>query len=188
MIFSRPEYWSGEPFPSPGDLPNPGIEPGCPALQADSLPIRFCQRPNCVSWVFGYSPGPWHDLSSRRSAWWHGSSFWSTWFICVGTACPAPWLSAVHTSSPPWTWMFGWAWLPPGLICYSLAHLPDVGHSARNASGKSRNDTEILSTDVNEAMMKQFISTASGAEVETNKCLLRGSGWRPCHFGVWFGL
>ena len=36
--FSRQEYWSGVPFPSPGDLPNPGIEPRSPALQADSLP------------------------------------------------------------------------------------------------------------------------------------------------------
>ena len=34
----RQEYWSGFPFPSPGDLPNPGSEPGSPALQADSLP------------------------------------------------------------------------------------------------------------------------------------------------------
>ena len=33
----RQEYWSGLPFPSPGDLPDPGIEPGSPALQADSL-------------------------------------------------------------------------------------------------------------------------------------------------------
>ena len=32
MGFSRQEYWSGLPFPSPGDLPNPGIEPECPAL------------------------------------------------------------------------------------------------------------------------------------------------------------
>ena len=38
MGFSRQEYWSGVPFPSPGDLPNPGIEPGSPALQADALP------------------------------------------------------------------------------------------------------------------------------------------------------
>ena len=38
MGFSRQEYWSGLPFPSPGDLPNPGIEPKSPALQADSLP------------------------------------------------------------------------------------------------------------------------------------------------------
>ena len=36
MEFSRPEYWSGQPFPSPGDLPNPGS----PALQADSSPAE----------------------------------------------------------------------------------------------------------------------------------------------------
>ena len=38
MGFSRQEYWSGLPFPSPGDLPNPGIGPRSPAFQADSLP------------------------------------------------------------------------------------------------------------------------------------------------------
>ena len=38
MRFSRQEYWSGLPFPSQGDLPNPGIEPGSPALQTDALP------------------------------------------------------------------------------------------------------------------------------------------------------
>ena len=37
MGFSSQEYWTGLPFPSPGDLPNPGIEPGSPALQADTL-------------------------------------------------------------------------------------------------------------------------------------------------------
>ena len=37
MGFSRQEYWSGLLFPSPGDLPNPGIEPRSPALQADAL-------------------------------------------------------------------------------------------------------------------------------------------------------
>ena len=35
--FSRQEHWSGLPFPSPGDLPDPGIKPGSPALQGDSL-------------------------------------------------------------------------------------------------------------------------------------------------------
>ena len=35
--FSRQEYWSELPFPSPGDLPNPGIKPGSPPLQADAL-------------------------------------------------------------------------------------------------------------------------------------------------------
>ena len=38
MGFSRQEYWSGLPFLSPGDLPDPGIEPASPTLQADSLP------------------------------------------------------------------------------------------------------------------------------------------------------
>ena len=40
MEFSRPENWSGWPFLSPGDLPNPWIEPRSPALQADSLPAE----------------------------------------------------------------------------------------------------------------------------------------------------
>ena len=39
MGFSRQEYWNGLPFPSPGDLPNSGIKPRSPALQADSLTI-----------------------------------------------------------------------------------------------------------------------------------------------------
>ena len=41
MGFSRQEYWSGLPFPSPGDLSDPEIEPGSPALQADSLPTEL---------------------------------------------------------------------------------------------------------------------------------------------------
>ena len=41
MGFSRQEYWNGLPFPPPGDLPNPGIEPGSPALQADSLRLSY---------------------------------------------------------------------------------------------------------------------------------------------------
>ena len=43
--FSRPEYWSGQPFPSPGDLPNPGMEPRSPSLQADSLPADSQRKP-----------------------------------------------------------------------------------------------------------------------------------------------
>ena len=43
--YSRQEYWSGLPFPSPGDLPNPGIEPRPPALQADSLPPELQGKP-----------------------------------------------------------------------------------------------------------------------------------------------
>ena len=45
MEFSRPEYWSGLPFPSPGDLPKPGIKPRSPALQVDSLPAEPQGKP-----------------------------------------------------------------------------------------------------------------------------------------------
>ena len=43
--FSRQEYWSGLPFPFPGDLPDPGIEPRSPALQANSLPAELPGKP-----------------------------------------------------------------------------------------------------------------------------------------------
>ena len=46
MGFSRQGYWSGLSFPSPGDLPNLGIEPGSPARQADSLPIELSGKPS----------------------------------------------------------------------------------------------------------------------------------------------
>ena len=45
MEFSRQEYWSEWPFPFPGDLPDAGIEPGSPALQADSLPSELLGKP-----------------------------------------------------------------------------------------------------------------------------------------------
>ena len=43
--FSRQEHWSGLPFPSPGDLTNPGIKPRSPALQADSLQTELQGKP-----------------------------------------------------------------------------------------------------------------------------------------------
>ena len=57
MGFSRQEYWSGLPFPFPEDLPNPGIEPGSLALQADSLPTELPGKLDAlnggtVDWTF----------------------------------------------------------------------------------------------------------------------------------------
>ena len=49
MGYSRKEYWSGLPFSSPGDIPDPGIEPWLPALQADFLPSEPPGKPLC--WV-----------------------------------------------------------------------------------------------------------------------------------------
>ena len=60
MEFYRPEYWNGQPFHSPGDLPNPGMEPRSPALQVDSLPAEPQGKPkstgvgnlSLLQWVF----------------------------------------------------------------------------------------------------------------------------------------
>ena len=72
MGFSRQEYWSGLPFPSPGDLPDPGIEPRSPALQADALPsepqgnhLNLFSQPNLffvpvARWYF-----PWDGVTSN---------------------------------------------------------------------------------------------------------------------------
>ena len=54
MEFSRQEYWSGLPFPSPGDLPDPGITPGSPELQADFL---FSEPPRKPVKDIGLSQG-----------------------------------------------------------------------------------------------------------------------------------
>ena len=50
MAFSRPEYWSGEPFPSPGDLPNPRIKLRSPTLQVDFSPAEPPGKPS-ATWI-----------------------------------------------------------------------------------------------------------------------------------------
>ena len=72
--FSRQEYWSGFPFPSPGDLPYPGIEPGSPALQTDTLPSeppgksfilcfkdKFASYSRCFLTSYFYIPVPYYE-------------------------------------------------------------------------------------------------------------------------------
>ena len=49
--FSRREYWSGLPYPPPGDLPNPGIEPRSPVLQLDSLPAELPGKPPNIGYL-----------------------------------------------------------------------------------------------------------------------------------------
>ena len=53
MGFSRQDYWSGLPFPSPGNLPDPGIEYGSPALQTGCLPFtgKITKRKCCLSLI-----------------------------------------------------------------------------------------------------------------------------------------
>ena len=86
MRFSRQRYWSGLPFPSPGDLPDPGIEPRFPALQADSLPTELPGKPH------------WEGRSYKRSTFWMGvqMKWWRTGFDfgyvslrCLLDRCPS---------------------------------------------------------------------------------------------------
>ena len=51
MGFSRQEYWTGLPFPSPGHLPDPEIEPRSPALQTDSLPTELRGKPHTTCYI-----------------------------------------------------------------------------------------------------------------------------------------
>ena len=74
-ILQAGEYWSGLPFPSPGDLPEPGIELGSPTLQADTLPSEPPGKPivlvkSITLWII-----PW----TERRAWWNGELvLWQT--------------------------------------------------------------------------------------------------------------
>ena len=71
MAFSRQEYWSGLPFPSPGDLPNPGIKLASLALQVDSLPLRHQGSSHKDIKMIIHkleNKGPWWCLSCRDSS------------------------------------------------------------------------------------------------------------------------
>ena len=61
--FSREEYWSGLPFLSPGDLPDPGIEPRSPTLQADSLPSEEKKKRGYMSEYIKGLEGAWQIVN-----------------------------------------------------------------------------------------------------------------------------
>ena len=65
MGFSRKEYWSGLPFPSPEDLPDPGIEPMSPALQAYSLPLSHWGNAFYLLYVPGFVFFLWEPFESN---------------------------------------------------------------------------------------------------------------------------
>ena len=116
------EYWSGQPIPSPVDLPDPGIELGSPALQVDSLPAELPGKPSISSlqhhrWITVYSvtscPGTtlwgvwvqWYALEEKTA--------WMWWSLMIFTTA---WNSSQPSS--PETFFFC-----PHLDLLSLAHL-----------------------------------------------------------------
>ena len=123
MEFFRREYWSRLPFPSPGDLPDPGVEPGSPALQADPLPSEPPGKPHCnldgaqkrdAAWkkpdhrVHRLTPFTWRSRKGRHWRWQssdpravtESSTGTYGWFLV--TDVPSLDLSAGHTNASIW--------------------------------------------------------------------------------------
>ena len=96
MEFSRPEYWSGWPFPSPGDLPNPGIKPRPPTLQAESVSAEPQGSPRILEWVV--------YPFSNRSSWSRNRTgvsciageFFTNWAMKEAPYSSILWLIRVH--------------------------------------------------------------------------------------------
>ena len=103
--FSRQEYWSGFPFPSPGDLPDPGIKPRSPTLQADALTYAAAAKSlqSCpILWdpIDGSPPGsPLPGILQSRTLEWVAISFSSAWKWKVKVKS----LSHVRLFMTPWT-------------------------------------------------------------------------------------
>ena len=84
MGFSRHEYWSGLPFPSPEDLPNTGIKPRSPALHADALPSELRGKP--------------HNISLSLSFFWEGARIleWVAIPFSMWSSPPRDWTDVSH--------------------------------------------------------------------------------------------
>ena len=116
--FSRWEYWNGLPFPSPEDLPNPGIEPGSPSLQADSLPSEppgmshrgiqrssYSLQPSESEWLAKDNPET-NPITIKPKTASHVAELFS-WVplpCCSPPGCPFPIKSlALSAHVSPWT-------------------------------------------------------------------------------------
>ena len=91
MGFSRQEYWNGLPFPSPGDLPSPGIEPRSPTLQAEALTSEPPGKPQLIA-------VPDYKLTCPSTGWTQLASFCLAFFGLQHFG-----LEVVSTWKIPWT-------------------------------------------------------------------------------------
>ena len=99
--FPRQEHWSGLPFTSPGDLPNPGIEPESPALQAYSLPLSY---PGSHSWFISFHNKQVQFSSVQFSCSVVSDSLRPHGLQHVRLSCPSSTLGAYSNSCPSSRW------------------------------------------------------------------------------------
>ena len=104
MRFSKQEYWSRQPFPSPGDLPDPGIQPRSLALQADSLCLSHHSK---LSYMQNYLPEK--KMSIKPNF------FFLNYSIRIWSLIPLPFLNPAWTSRSSW---FTYCW---SLACSILS-------------------------------------------------------------------
>ena len=102
MEFSRQEYWSEWPFPSPGDLPNPRIEPRSPTLQADSLLSKPPGKPYKILALFNITAILLHSFLVAQMVQ-NLPAMWETWVRSLGQEDPLEKGKATHSSSVAWT-------------------------------------------------------------------------------------
>ena len=145
MGFSRQESWSGLPCPSPGDLPNPGIEPKSPALQVNSLllnpaaaakSLQSC--PTLCDPIDGSPPGsPVPGILQARTLDWAAISFSNAWKWKVKVKS----LSRVRLLVTPWTAAYQaplsigfsrqeyWSGVPLSSLMHKQANINKLNHS-----------------------------------------------------------
>ena len=130
MGISMQEYWSGLSFPSLGDLPDSRIEPGSPALQADSLPTELQGKPPCTlpdenNQLQKISSVQFSDSVMSDSLWLHESQH-------TRPPSPSP-TPGIHSNSrPPSQWCH-----PAIILCHPLILLPSIPPSIRVFSNES---------------------------------------------------
>ena len=106
MEFSRPEHWSGQPFPSPGDKTHPGIKPRSPTLRADSLPVEPPGRPkstgagslSLLQGIFLSQESIQVLLHCRQILYLQAPHMWETWVQLLGWEDPMEKGTATHCS------------------------------------------------------------------------------------------
>ena len=106
MGFFSQEYWGGLPFPSPSDLPDPGIEPGSPSLQVDSLPSESPKDPsllNSVPFKSRNATSQWFQNLQRRSLLLPINTLYCNYLCaCVSSQNRSSWISvSLPLPTPP---------------------------------------------------------------------------------------